>query len=144
MSQTARSRQVRSDDLPVGVIGAGAIGGTVARHLRRGAVPGCRLAGVLLRRRRPQDPDAVNSIDELLSRSALIVEAAGHQVVRELGPLILAGGADLLVVSVGALAEDGLLNRLRRSGDGRILLSTGAIGGLDVLRAAMRCGPLKE
>ena len=53
-------------------------------------------------------------------------------------------GFDLLVISVGALAEPALLERLKtaaREGNSRMLLPAGAIGGIDAI-AAMRLGGL--
>ena len=125
-----------------GVIGAGSIGGVVARALRDGSVPGATLSGVV-------DPAGAAdlplvSLDELLSTSDLVVEAAGQRALAEVGPQVLAAGRDLLVVSVGALADDALLDKLLCAGPGELHLSTGAIGGLDLLRAAARMAPLSR
>jgi aspartate dehydrogenase len=120
----------------VGVIGKGAIGGTVARLLERGMAPGCIVSGVLVHRSTAHDLDA------LLRRSDLVVEAAGHRALASHGPVVTGSGVDLLVVSVGALVDDDLRARLAAGGSGRLLLSSGAIGGLDLLRAASLMGPL--
>lgn len=80
-------------------------------------------------------------VSELVSRSDLVVEAAGHDALVTYGTAVTGGGVDLLVLSVGALVDDDLLAALR-DGNGRVLVSTGAIGGLDLLRAATRMGPL--
>lgn len=144
----------------VGIIGHGAIGSVIADALGRGAVPGCRLAGVLRRSGpasvapvRPQSGRrtspglagaraAVASIGELVAASDVVVEAAGAEALADHGPAVVGAGTDLLVVSVGALADDGLRARLTSSGPdgGRLLLSSGAIGGLDLLRAAALMG----
>ncbi|NIH84431.1 aspartate dehydrogenase domain-containing protein [Amycolatopsis granulosa] len=125
-----------------GVIGAGSIGGVVARALRDGSVPDAVLSGVLDPAGPPDLP--VLTLDELLSTSDLVVEAAGQRALAELGPRVLAAGRDLLVVSVGALADDALLEELLAAGPGELHLSTGAIGGLDLLRAAARMAPLSR
>ncbi|HMG44141.1 MAG TPA: aspartate dehydrogenase domain-containing protein [Acidimicrobiales bacterium] len=132
----------------VGVIGAGAIGSVVAEALARGEVPGCRLAGVL-RRSGPTVVAAgldllVASIGELVDRSDVVVEAAGAQALADHGPAVVDAGVDLLVVSVGALVDDRLRAHLcdTHEGRGRVLLSSGAIGGLDLLRAAALMGPV--
>ncbi len=60
------------------------------------------------------------------------------------GPAVLRRGLDLLVISIGALAEPKLLENLKaaaRNGGSRILLPAGAIGGIDAI-AAMRLGGL--
>lgn len=136
--------------IAVGVIGHGAIGGVVAGALGRGEVPGCRLAGVLVRRPAVRSasrdvPAAVGGLDDLVARSDLVVEAAGAAALAEYGPAVIDAGVDLLVVSVGALVDDDLRTRLCAGGTrGRVLLSAGAVGGLSLLRAAALYGPLHE
>jgi aspartate dehydrogenase len=87
----------------------------------------------------------VESLDELLGRNPkLVAEVAGQNAVSEYGPAVLRRGVDLLVISVGALAEPKLLQALRvaaHNGSSRILLPAGAIGGIDAI-AAMRLGGL--
>lgn len=69
----------------------------------------------------------------------LVVEVAGHQPVYEHGERVLSKGADLMLTSVGALADERLLERLlaaARTGGGRIRLPSAGGGALDVLAAA--------
>ncbi|HEY8524457.1 MAG TPA: aspartate dehydrogenase domain-containing protein [Acidimicrobiales bacterium] len=125
------------------LIGRGAIGGAVAAALAAGAVPGARHVATILRDGactpdgRPLAPDAA------VAAADLVVEAAGPEAVDRWGPAVVAAGKDLLVVSVGALVADGLVERLR-AGPGRILVSSGAIGGLDLIRAAARAGAIRS
>lgn len=121
--------------LRVGVIGCGAIGGPVARALHAGEIPGAILTGVATRNSRPTGLPA-RSLPGLLADSDLVVEAAGQAAVRACAEQILCNGQDLLIVSVGALADDRLRNRLLAAGPGRPYYSTGALGGLDLLSAA--------
>lgn len=126
----------------VGLIGHGAVGAAVADALSAGHVPGAELTGVCSR-----TPDrAVDrpwmGFDELATRSDLVIECAGHEAVAEFGVAALTVGCDLLVVSLGALVDDDLLARLRTARPGRLRLSTGAIGGLDLVGAVSRAGPL--
>ena len=83
------------------------------------------------------------SLAELIDANpSLIVEAAGHGAVRAHGKAILTAKIDLLVTSVGALADAGLHDELveaAREG-GALICSTGAVGGLDLLRAAKLSG----
>lgn len=76
----------------------------------------------------------------------LVIEAASQQAVRQYAVPLLESGVDLLLMSVGALADPALLTEIaetaRRVGR-RVYLPSGAIGGLDVLRAA-RIGGLEE
>jgi aspartate dehydrogenase len=73
-----------------------------------------------------------------------VAEVAGQQAVAEHGPGVLRSGVDLMVISIGALADLALLDRLKaaaRDGNSRMILPAGAIGGLDAV-AAMRVGGL--
>lgn len=131
------------EPVPVAVLGAGAIGGVVARALYEGAVPGARLAGVV--HADPEDPPGlpVLGADEAIERAGLVVECAGQRALADLGPRVVAAGRDLMVASVGALTDADLCSSLD-GGPGRLLLCTGAVGGLDLLRAAAAMGPLEE
>lgn len=128
--------------LRVGLIGCGAIGSVVARELSEGAVPGAELTAVF--DLFVDHPLGVNDRESLLGASNVVVEAAGHGALREHGVAVRESGTDLLVVSIGALADEDLETTLRRSEGGRLFLCTGAIGGFDILRAAMLLGPLEE
>ena len=125
----------------VSVLGCGAIGGPVARAVRDGRVPGAVLVGVLHRGR--VDPPDLPVIDAATATggSDLVVECAGHAALAEVGPRAVVAGADLLVSSVGALTDAALLDALC-AGPGRVHLTTGAIGGLDLLRSAATMGGL--
>jgi aspartate dehydrogenase len=120
----------------VGSVVAGALEGGYPAADR----PDVMLAGVYADSPVP-DRYRTDSFDELLGRSDLVVEAASQEAVAAYGPATVDAGTDLLVVSVGALRDGALLDRLR-SGPGRLLVTTGAIGGLDQLRAASLLGEL--
>ncbi len=81
---------------------------------------------------------------EALARGAdLVVECAGHGAVDAPGAAALAADSDLLLVSIGALADGDRLARLRDAAQrhGRQLRGVaGAIGGTDWLRAAREAG----
>lgn len=79
----------------------------------------------------------------IATRPTLAVEAAGHAALIANGAQVLAAGVDLLISSVGALADDDLRQDLdeaaKRSG-ARLEMAPGAIGGLDMLAAAKLAG----
>lgn len=139
---------MRERTLRIGLIGFGAIGRTVADALR--SEPGLVLAGVLGRERTVESigaelPDGVRAtarLSELLSlRPDVVVECAGHQALRDHGAAVLASGTDLVVASVGALADEALEAELRAAATrARLLVPAGAIGGLDALGAAKHAG----
>jgi aspartate dehydrogenase len=74
----------------------------------------------------------------------MVAEVAGQNAVVQYGETVLRCGCDLLVISVGALAQAALFDRLKaaaEAGGSRMVLPAGAIGGIDAL-AAMRLGGL--
>ena len=132
-----------SETLRVGLIGHGAIGSVVACELVAGLVSGVELVAVL----DPVNPHAdldCGSLDAMLSRVDLVVETAGHGALVEHGPAVIASGTGLLILSVGALADDELHRALVGAGEGRLMYSTGAIGAIDALRAATLAGGLER
>lgn len=125
--------------LRIGLIGFGSIGATVAAELAGGTVPGAEVSAVL--RRTPNaHPSAVASVTELVGRCDVVVEAAGPAVLRNVAHEVLAAGRDLIAVSVGGLLAGRPLDRLPARG--RLVMCSGAVGGLDLVRAAAFAGPL--
>ena len=136
----------------VGLIGCGGIAQDVVAALRASPANGVSIVGALARPGRSGEArakldgiDIVETLDALLARKpALVAEVAGQPAVTEHGEEVLRRGIDLLVISVGALADPALLARLKsaaQDGASRILLPAGAIGGIDAI-AAMRLGGL--
>lgn len=135
----------------VGLIGCGGIAQDVMAALRQsgddanvvGAL--CRRGGAAKARRALAGVPIVESLEELLARKPeLVAEVASQNAVTEYGATVLRRGIDLLVISIGALAEAKLLDALKAAahdGGSRILLPAGAIGGIDAI-AAMRLGGL--
>ncbi len=128
--------------LRVGLIGLGAIGGSVVR--RAAMHDDIELVGALVRdtnRPRPDgSPPVFSTLDELLAQHPeVIVEVAGHEGLRAHGPAALRAGCDLYFVAVGALAdpetERELIAAARESGRQAKIIS-GAIGALDALAGA--------
>jgi aspartate dehydrogenase len=78
--------------------------------------------------------------DELLAlQPEVVVELAGHAGLRCWGPSVLRAGIDLLMLSVGVLAEPEAERALRdaaSSGGARAVVLSGGIGGLDAIAAA--------
>jgi aspartate dehydrogenase len=82
----------------------------------------------------------VATLDEVLAwKPDLVIEAAGHDAVLAYVPLCLERGVPVLLSSVGALHEDALFEHLIAQavrGQTRLVLPSGAIGGLDYVRAS--------
>jgi aspartate dehydrogenase len=132
------------------MIGLGAIGGQVMAAIEAGALPGVTVPAVLVRRARPKAnaaPEVTNDPERFFAHGFdAVLEGAGHESVIAHGERALDAGADLLVTSVGALADDAFRDRLiaaaRRNGR-RLILPSAGIGALDILSGAA-VGGLEE
>src|SRR5262249_30568500 len=78
------------------------------------------------------------SLDELIARSDLIVEAARQEALPEIVPKVLAAGKDVMVMSVGGLIGHEEWFRMAEERGRRIYVPSGAIAGVDGLKAACR------
>ncbi len=127
------------------LIGYGAIAQEVMKRI--GAGEPARIAAVLVRPGRvaelraslPDDVEVVATLDELRGAPDLAAECAGHQAVAEHGEEVLRRGIDLIVISIGSLADRALYDRLARAavdGGAKLLLPAGAVAGADALAAA--------
>lgn len=136
-------------ELRVAVVGSGAIGARVIAALAAGGIDGAVLAGVVTRRPTALAEalgalaeDVTDFGDDLsgaIAASDLVVECAGIAAARDAGLTAIVAGRDLLVVSIGALADPHARAALT-AGPGVLRLATGAVGGLDLLGAAARHG----
>lgn len=93
-------------------------------------------------------PDGIavltDAMDALRLDPDLIVECAGQGAVIDFGEEILSAGCDLMIIAIGALADDSLRERLvdaARGTGAQITLPAGAIAGIDGL-AALKLGGL--
>jgi aspartate dehydrogenase len=133
--------------LRVGLIGFGAIGRRLAEAIVAGDAGRCELGAVLVRRPGRIEQDVATRLgcmvtgdaaDFLATRLDLVVEVAGHDALKAYAEDILRQGHDLLLISVGALADPHFEERLHRAAHDygqRVYLATGAIAGLDAIAA---------
>lgn len=125
----------------IGILGYGAIGQEMGAALARLGETDA-VTAVLVRMGRDSGPfRPVHDVSALLEAGAeTILECAGHKAVAEYGPSLLAAGADVVLTSIGALADPDLVETLRANANGRLLIASGAVGGLDGLVAARLYG----
>lgn len=104
------------------------------------------LVGTLVRHKPDSCPDDVGvyyDLEDLLAMDPdYVVEFAGVGAVGEYGEAVLAAGSNFVIASVGALADEGLLARLKTAavrGGSAIYVMSGAVGGFDVLRTLALC-----
>ncbi len=124
--------------MKIGIIGEGAIGRYVAKHLNaEGRGPDITL--VRPARLQANNKRRVARVSDLPDDLSLMVDCAGHAALSEHGAAILERGIDLITVSVGALADPELesqLTKAAQTGGAQLHLASGAIGALDCLQAA--------
>ncbi len=131
----------------VAVAGAGAIATVLIDGIARGSGGLARVtaigrleseAATVDPRARRQSAAAVADLATLPEHAALIIEAAGGDVVRTYAAGWLASGADVMVLSAGALVDPVFARELRavaRKHGRRILVPSGAVAGIDGIRA---------
>jgi aspartate dehydrogenase len=133
-----------------GIIGFGRIGRRIADRLA-GTPDAPELAGVLVSAgRRHSAVDAVGENRVFTDPAAflglgldVVVECASAAALAELGPAVLASGADLMPLSLAAFADPVVEQRLRTAaatGPGRLEIPAGAMGSIEFLAAAREDG----
>jgi aspartate dehydrogenase len=127
----------------VGLAGLGAVGLEVARRLEAG-IPGLALTAVAARdhdKARRNLPDAGTRIpivapQALAETCDVVVEGLPPKMFRGVAESALAHGRIFMPLSVGQLLENWDLVDLAKAKGARILVPTGALIGLDAVRAA--------
>lgn len=128
----------------VGIAGLGVIGKSVARALALG-IEGFELDSVIggtpdrtrdsLASMNLHDVPVVGP-EELAARCDVIVECAPTEAFLGIAAPALAAGRQIVTVSAAAILLHPEVVDLARAGGGRIILATGALLGLDAVRAA--------
>ncbi|VVN90104.1 aspartate dehydrogenase [Pseudomonas fluorescens] len=133
----------------IGIIGLGAIGKRVLNALQTQHLTGASFAAIdhaphgdayIQEHRLELFTELQGLIDW---KPDLVIECAGHSAVVHCVPEFLKAGIDVVIASIGALADKALSESLEQaalSGNARLILVSGAIGGLDALRSARSAG----
>jgi aspartate dehydrogenase len=134
----------------VGLVGCGTIGTHLAMAIESRTIANASVAGVfdiidnnakILKSKLSSNPKVYSNFDSLVESEAdIIVEAASQEAVRKFGKQILEANKDLMIMSVGALANTIFLTELLdlapvRKGRSKIYVPTGAIAGIDAIRS---------
>ena len=131
----------------VALAGAGAIATALIDGIARGSAGTARVTAIGRLESeaervdvgaRRQSAAAVGDLARLPDHAGLIIEAAGGDVVRTYAAGWLAGGADVMLLSAGALIDPvftGELRAVARKHNRRILVPSGAVAGIDGIRA---------
>ena len=134
--------------LKLAIAGLGGIGMTVARRINDGAVEGMTLAAVSARNKEKATArlagfspmPEICALEELGSLGDVIVECVPAAHFMEVAQPALEQGKIFMPLSVGVLLDHMELVDLARETGGRIIVPTGALIGLDAVRAAASCG----
>ena len=133
----------RRHTLKVGLAGLGTVGLGVARRLETG-IPGLVLAAVAVRdkdKARRNLPEAgariaIVAAEALAQSCDIVVECLPPDMFRKVASSAIEAGKIFMPLSVGQLLENwDLVERAKQTG-ARILVPTGALLGLDAVRAA--------
>jgi aspartate dehydrogenase len=129
--------------LKIGILGVGAIGRTIATALDRKQVNADLVALSDQDRARAEalsaelsTHPAVVSVEEMLDRADLAVEAASQSALPDFVPKALARGRDMLIMSVGGLLGREEWFRQAEEKGCHIYVPSGAIAGLDGIKSA--------
>ena len=133
----------------IGLIGCGAIGTEIATQVSEGRVGSAHLVALFdmdaavastLSQQLGTTVPIFTRMNEFLAVSDLemVVECASPSAVKSHAEKVLAAGKDLLVISSGALTDAALFQRLAALAEERglrFIIPTGALGGIDAIRA---------
>lgn len=132
--------------LKIGLIGFGAIGKEVARYITEKKAGDVQLHAILVRTKEKYRNDKEPSVlicDDPAEFFALgldiVIENAGHEAVYQYARKSLEAGSHFIVVSVGALADENMLQSLEKTAaqsNRKLIFPSAAIAGLDRIAAA--------
>jgi aspartate dehydrogenase len=143
--------------LKVALIGCGAIGAVLAQAIDEGRAGKAELVWLydfksekseVLAKKLRLKPRIARSLAEIYSDKTvgLVIEAASQLAVEQYSLDVIRSGKDIMVMSVGAFADEKLLkavcNAAEQSGR-RIYIPSGAVLGIDGIKAA-ELGEIKE
>ncbi len=130
----------------IGVIGAGAIGRYLVQAVRSGKAGDHQVVvvGDIIPNGAIDDIPYTTDVSTLPSHGLdLVVEAAAQAAARQHVVPMLEAGVDVMIMSVGALADEAFYEQVReaaRRARRRVYIPSGALGGLDAVKAAAIAG----
>jgi len=143
--------------LKVALIGCGAIGTVLAQAIDKGRAGKAELSWLydvnsekseILAKKLRFKPRIASSVVEIYSDKtvSLVIEASSQLAVKQYSLDAINSGKDLMVMSVGAFADEKLLMKVRSAAEQsgrRVYIPSGAVLGIDGIKAA-ELGEIKE
>ncbi|MCX7661179.1 MAG: aspartate dehydrogenase, partial [Candidatus Omnitrophica bacterium] len=126
--------------LRIGIVGCGAIGGSLVKEILKNFSSQVEIVALydldrdkvfsLLRNLSLKDDLCVNSLERLINRSNLIIEASSKDAVWEITRKVIQNRKDILILSIGGIVRHfrELLNLIQRYNT-NVYLPSGAILG---------------
>lgn len=138
----------------VALIGCGNLGSIIAREIQLQLCNAYEIIGLYDRDLQmaeklanQTDCPACNSLEQLLIQEAdYVIEATTPDVLKKIAPLVLESGSDMIVLSVGAFADETFARMIQEKAaelNRKIYIASGAIGGFDIMQAAMAQGTVE-
>jgi len=141
---------MNTDYYGLGIVGCGAIGRGIALAVDRGDIAGAGIIALFdeniknareLANTLGSEPKVFESFEDfILSRGlSTVVESASQGALKQYATQVLEAGKNLLAMSVGALLDDAFRKGLEQTAlqkGTKLLVSSGAIGGIDAIMAA--------
>lgn len=132
----------------IALIGSGSLASIIAKYLSNNLNEDFEIIGILsgrlenaLKLGNAIKTKAYSSLDEMIKdKPDFIIEAASPSVVKDSTFKILENGINLIVLSVGAFADEDFFVKaaqLAKENNCRVHLASGAVGGFDVLSSAV-------
>ncbi len=135
--------------LKIGIVGCGAIGSSLAGVILSDFVGKATLCGLYdidtqkaynLASKLNNTKLAVLNLDNLINKVSLVIEATKPDAVFAIAKKTLSSGADIMIMSVGGVLENFReLELLAQEKDSFVYIPSGAICGIDGLRAVKNC-----
>ena len=130
--------------IKVGIIGYGTLGKSISELIKAGQAGDVVLQNILVRTPLENSPEqcTVTTNEDMFFNEDLdiIIEAAGHHALQLYGEKALSSGSNLVILSVGALADRDFYESLQTTAakyNKQMIILSGAIAGLDRIAAGV-------
>ncbi len=140
--------------LKIGIVGCGAIGSSLAKIVAKDFKDKAILSALfdidtqksknLSDKIMNSQRLAVKSLRQLINKSDIVIEAASAKSSWHIAKAVLSKGRNIMIMSVGGILEHFVqLNSLARKHNAKVYIPSGAISGVDALKAA-KIGQIKK
>lgn len=126
-------------DTKIGIAGWGAIGSTVGKALLAGDIKNMTLHAVSEKQDIALDVPNVD-FQTLAKQCDIVIEALPPQAVKELAEIVIKANKTLILITSSALLRFPELRNMAESSNGKVIIPSGALGGLDGVQGLRSMG----